>query len=78
MQELEALEQRIAIFLARLVEAYTNFFFHYVESPLLVVNVAEIDFVNRSEDLKDLLQQVMRPPAGTRYYRPIQAQPASP
>ena len=54
-------------YLQRLVEAYTHFFFHYSETPLLMVNVSEIDFVNRPEDLDSLLQQVLSPPAGTRY-----------
>ena len=58
-------------FLKRLVEAYTHYFFHYSETPLLMVNVSEIDFVNRTEDLDSLLQQVLSPPAGTRYYRPV-------
>ena len=58
-------------YLQRLVEAYTHFFFHYSETPLLMVNVSEIDFVNSPEDLDSLLQQVLAPPAGTRYYRPV-------
>lgn len=58
-------------YLERLVDAYSHFFFHYSETPLLVVNVSQVDFVNRSEDLEDLLQQIGSPPAGTRYYRPI-------
>ena len=58
-------------YLQKLVEAYTHFFFHYSETPLLMVNVSEIDFVNRPEDLDSLLQQVLSPPAGTRYYRPV-------
>jgi deoxyadenosine/deoxycytidine kinase len=57
-------------YLFRLHEAYTRFFFHYRQSPLLVVNVSQVDFVNRSEDFDDLLAQVVSPPAGTRYYRP--------
>lgn len=58
-------------YLARLNEAYNHFFFHYTDSPLLVVNVAEIDFANRSDDLDDLVQQILTPLAGTRYYRPV-------
>lgn len=57
-------------FIERLNEAYTHFFFHYRSSPLLVVNVSQVDFVNRPDDLDHLLQQVASPPAGTRYYRP--------
>ncbi|MFT5365369.1 MAG: deoxyguanosine kinase [Candidatus Latescibacterota bacterium] len=58
-------------YLARLSEAYNHFFFHYTDSPLLVVNVSEIDFANQLDDLDDLVQQILSPPAGTRYYRPV-------
>ena len=57
-------------YLARLVEAYTHFFFHYTESPLLIINVSQVDFVRNPAGLEELLQQVKAPPAGTRYYRP--------
>ncbi len=33
-------------YLERLSEAYSYYFFHYRETPLLVVNTDEIDFVN--------------------------------
>ncbi|MBK37180.1 MAG: deoxynucleoside kinase [Gemmatimonadetes bacterium] len=59
-------------YLERLSEAYTRFFFHYRLSPLLVVNVSQVDFVNRPEDFEALLEQVHVPPAGTRYYQPTQ------
>jgi deoxyguanosine kinase len=58
-------------YLARLSEGYNHFFFHYTDTPLLVVNVSEIDFANQLEDLDDLVEQILSPPAGTRYYRPV-------
>lgn len=58
-------------YLSRLAEAYTHFFFHYTEAPLLVVNLSQTDFSERPEDFEGLLQQVISPPAGTRYYRPV-------
>jgi len=57
-------------YLSRLMEAYNHFFFHYSETPLLVINVSDIDFT-RLDDLNDLLLQIQSPPAGTRYYRPM-------
>ena len=60
-------------YLTRLSEAYNQFFFHYSETPLLVVNVSEVDFMHRLDDLDDLMQQIKSPPAGTRYYKPIHA-----
>src|SRR5499427_2404711 len=42
-------------YLDALVRAYNDFFFHYSETPLLVINTSEIDFVNNHEDLDDIL-----------------------
>ncbi|KPL18403.1 MAG: deoxyadenosine kinase [candidate division Zixibacteria bacterium SM23_81] len=58
-------------YIQRLNEAYNYFFFHYTESPLLVVNTAKIDFVHNPDDLEDLLEQIRRPHLGTRYYVPM-------
>ena len=51
-------------------EAYNDFFFRYSETPLLVINASEIDFVHNEEDLNDLLQQILNPPTGMKYYVP--------
>lgn len=51
-------------------QAYSHFFFHYKETPLLVVNTSEIDFVKRVEDLDDLLRAIRETTQGTRYYVP--------
>jgi deoxyguanosine kinase len=58
-------------YIQRLNEAYSYFFFHYTDSPLLVVNTAKIDFVHNPEDLQDLLQQIRKPHTGTKYYVPM-------
>ena len=39
-------------YIKSLNEAYNRFFFHYTDTPLLVVNCTLIDFVNNKEDLK--------------------------
>jgi deoxyadenosine/deoxycytidine kinase len=57
-------------YLKALNEAYNDFFFHYTDSPLLVVQTSEIDFVNRRADLDDLLQQIMQMKRGIQYYVP--------
>lgn len=59
-----------ADYLKSLVEAYNYFFYHYRESPLLVVETNEIDFVARKGDLDDLIQQITRPFRGTQIYVP--------
>ncbi|MFC1683714.1 deoxynucleoside kinase [Candidatus Zixiibacteriota bacterium] len=58
-------------YIQRLNEAYSYFFFHYTDSPLLVVNTAKIDFVHKPDDLEDLLEQIRKPHTGTRYYVPM-------
>ena len=59
-----------AEYLKSLMEAYNYFFYHYRETPLLVVETNEIDFVERKEDLEDLVQQITRPFRGTQVYVP--------
>ena len=58
-------------YLRALSQAYNSFFFHYEESPLLVVDTSEIDFVNREEDLKSLIREVRSMKRGTWYYKPL-------
>ena len=59
-------------YIRELNEAYNHFFFHYVYSPLLVVNTNGIDFVNNSEDFEDLLKRIVSHREGTVYYAPIE------
>ncbi len=66
-----AYERRLAEeYLKSLNEAYNYYFFHYQESPLLVINTSEIDFVHRQADLDDLIEEIRRPHAGTTFYGP--------
>lgn len=52
-------------------EAYNYFFFRYKNSPLLIVNSTEIDFVNNKEDLEELYNEIFRPNrAPVEYYNP--------
>ncbi len=57
-------------YLSQITEAYTHFFFHYAETPLLVVNVEQADVVGDETMFDSLLKEIASPPAGTRYYRP--------
>jgi deoxyguanosine kinase len=60
-----------AEYLKRLKEAYNGFFFRYTDSPLLVVNTDDIDFVNRTEDFENLIAQIARARVGTQVYVPL-------
>ncbi|HEY5577673.1 MAG TPA: deoxynucleoside kinase, partial [Deferrimonas sp.] len=52
-----AYERNISLdYLRTLSDAYNEYFFHYNETPLLVVNTSEIDFVESPRDLEHLVR----------------------
>ena len=64
-------------YLGEVIRAYEHFFFHYTSSDLLIVNTTEIDFVDRNEDLQELLRKVSEPVRGTQYFLPLGSHAAS-
>jgi deoxyadenosine/deoxycytidine kinase len=52
-------------------QAYEHFFFRYSASNLLVVDTSEIDFVERNQDLQELLRRLRQPVKGTQYFLPL-------
>ena len=58
-------------YVATLVEAYNYFFFHYQDTPLIVVNTNDIDFVANSADFEELAREIEEHDKGTAYYVPI-------
>jgi deoxyguanosine kinase len=64
-------------YLEEVIKAYEHFFFHYTSSDLLIVNTSEIDFVERNEDLQELLRKVSEPIKGTQYFLPLGSQEAA-
>jgi deoxyadenosine/deoxycytidine kinase len=58
-------------YLEDLCKAYNEFFFHYQDTPLLVVNTSDIDFVNNPEDLENLINVVKSTKKGTHHYQPM-------
>lgn len=57
-------------YIDKLNKAYSNFFFSYKDSPLLVVNTDHLDFVKRKEDFKELVREIKDMQIGTKYYVP--------
>lgn len=51
-------------------QAYNYFFHHYQDSPLLVVNTDELDFVNVPQDFELLFEQLTDSFPGTRFFAP--------
>jgi deoxyadenosine/deoxycytidine kinase len=65
-------ERRIApTYLERVGEAYRQFFYHYTETPLLVVQSSEIDFVERPDDFDALLKEIQTVKHGVQHYVPL-------
>ena len=58
-------------YLERINQAFNEFFFHYADSPLLVVNASEIDFVRVPEDFEDLVTHIGTMKSGIQYYVPV-------
>jgi deoxyguanosine kinase len=58
-------------YLQTLVDAYTQFFHHYTAAPLLVVNAAEINPVDRESDFRTLLDYIVRIHSGRHFFNPL-------
>jgi len=52
-------------------KAFNNFFFYYSETPLLVINTNEIDFVEKKCDLNELIKKINNHKIGREYYNPL-------
>ena len=55
-------------YLNELNEAYNDYFFKYNQTPLLIVNSAEIDFVKNESDFEELYKQIFREEKGFMTY----------
>ena len=65
-------EDRISLeYIEEVARAYEHFFFRYAAADLLVVNTSEIDFVERNDDLQQLLRRLQEPVKGTQYFLPL-------
>ena len=58
-------------YIEEVARAYEHFFHRYAASDLLVINTSDIDFVERSEDLQQLLRRLQEPVKGTQYFLPL-------
>ncbi len=67
-----------ATYLEDLCKAYNEFFFHYGDTPLLVINTSDIDFVNNEADLDNLLGVIRKMKKGTQHYLPLSSKKAAP
>jgi len=54
-------------------QMYNEYFFRYNDSPLLIINTNDIDFVNNKDDLEEIIEFIRTPGEGTRYFNPIKS-----
>jgi deoxyguanosine kinase len=52
-------------------KTFNNFFFYYSETPLLVINTNEIDFVEKKCDLEALIIKINSHRIGREFYNPL-------
>src|SRR5437763_11267415 len=60
-----------ADYLAELSRTYNDFFHRYDDTPLLVINTSDIDFVESEEDFEELTRAISSIKRGTHYYQPM-------
>lgn len=55
-------------YLRRLAASYTEYFYRYDNSPLLIVNSSRLNFVDRSDDFELLLQRINAMRSGREFF----------
>jgi deoxyadenosine/deoxycytidine kinase len=58
-------------YLEQVVEAYTRFFHRYADTPLLIINASEINFVDVERDLETLVERIRATRSGRHYFNPL-------
>ena len=54
-----------------LSQVYTEYFFRYQDTPLVIINTNNIDFVHNESDLKEVIQYIRQPISGTKFFNPV-------
>ncbi len=58
-------------YIESIVDGYTHFFYHYTAAPLLVVNAAEVNFVDSDADFEALLDHLPSVRSGRHFFNPL-------
>ncbi len=53
-----------------LSQVYTEYFFRYQETPLVIINTDNIDFVKNENDFNEIINFIRKPVVGTKYFNP--------
>ena len=54
-----------------LSQVYTEYFFRYQDTPLVIINTNNIDFVHNEKDLQEVIQYIRQPISGTKFFNPV-------
>jgi len=57
-------------YLQKISDAYIDFFYHYDDSPLLIINASDFDFANDVSDYNILLEYISDLNSGRHYFNP--------
>lgn len=57
-------------YIQSLNKAYNNFFNHYNETPLLIINTTPMDFVNNADDFAEIVRLILSNIKGSFIYNP--------
>jgi|TARA_B110000914_G_scaffold118086_1_gene103175 deoxyguanosine kinase len=52
-------------------QVYTEYFFRYQDTPLVIINTNNIDFVGNENDLKEVIDYIRQPVSGTKFFNPV-------
>ena len=52
-------------------QVYTEYFFRYQDTPLVIINTNNIDFVRNAEDLNQVIEYIRQPISGTKFFNPL-------
>ncbi len=52
-------------------QVYTEYFFRYQNTPLVIINTNNIDFVENENDLKEVIDYIRQPVSGTKFFNPV-------
>ena len=62
-------------YLKRIADAYIEFFYHYNEAPLLIVNTEDFNLASGSGDFNLLLNHIRELPPGRHFFNPRSLEP---
>lgn len=51
-------------------QVYNEYFFRYHDTPLVIINTNNIDFVHNEKDLNEVINYIRQPVTGTKFFNP--------